>query len=226
MVLGICVQVFESLIGDEVRMSAEEIEVTLIKGHDENAAATATSTCEFDSTPSAPFHRLHDRQAANGGGEEGNNGHMCRSWSWMASACGLHQHWLLLCYWIAGWHTVGIFTYINVLAFLVPAGIVACFFPLSDASSFVVLYIVTSVYFSGVMVRLMLVLAPAACILSGIALSESFAAFTRSIKFQLFGASESSRIDECPANFVQLLKVGEGSPNEEVKECTKDESQS
>ncbi|KAG6385714.1 hypothetical protein SASPL_154592 [Salvia splendens] len=63
---------------------------------------------------------------------------------------------------------------INVLAFLVPAGIIACFFPLSDASSFAVLYIVTSVYFSGVMVRLMLVLAPAACIMSGIALSEAF----------------------------------------------------
>ncbi|XP_020099020.1 dolichyl-diphosphooligosaccharide--protein glycosyltransferase subunit STT3A isoform X1 [Ananas comosus] len=74
---------------------------------------------------------------------------------------------------------------INVLAFLVPAGIIACFLPLSDASSFVVLYLVTSVYFSGVMVRLMLVLAPAACITSGIALSEAFDVFTRSIKFQL-----------------------------------------
>ncbi|KAF8400873.1 hypothetical protein HHK36_014176 [Tetracentron sinense] len=78
---------------------------------------------------------------------------------------------------------------INVLAFLVPAGIIACFLPLSDASSFVVLYIVTSVYFSGVMVRLMLVFAPAACILSGIALSEAFDVFTRSIKFQLPGVS-------------------------------------
>ncbi|XP_077209911.1 staurosporin and temperature sensitive 3-like A [Tasmannia lanceolata] len=76
---------------------------------------------------------------------------------------------------------------INVLAFLVPAGIIACFLPLSDASSFVVLYIVTSVYFSGVMVRLMLVLAPAACIMSGIALSEAFNVFTRSVKFQLSG---------------------------------------
>ncbi|CAL9774865.1 unnamed protein product [Musa acuminata subsp. burmannicoides] len=74
---------------------------------------------------------------------------------------------------------------INVLAFLVPAGIVACFLPLSDASSFMVLYITTSVYFSGVMVRLMLVLAPAACIMSGIALSEAFDVFTRSIKLQL-----------------------------------------
>ncbi|CAD6333178.1 unnamed protein product [Miscanthus lutarioriparius] len=63
---------------------------------------------------------------------------------------------------------------INVLAFLIPAGIISCFLPLSDASSFMVLYLVTAVYFSGVMVRLMLVLAPAACILSGIALSEVF----------------------------------------------------
>ncbi|CAO2178296.1 unnamed protein product [Urochloa humidicola] len=73
---------------------------------------------------------------------------------------------------------------INVLAFLVPAGIISCFLPLSDASSFLVLYLVTSVYFSGVMVRLMLVLAPAACILSGIALSEAFGVLTRSMKFQ------------------------------------------
>ncbi|XP_065002382.1 dolichyl-diphosphooligosaccharide--protein glycosyltransferase subunit STT3A-like isoform X1 [Musa acuminata AAA Group] len=48
-----------------------------------------------------------------------------------------------------------------------------------------VLHIATSVYFSGVMVRLMLVLASAACIMSGIALSEAFDVFTRSIKLQL-----------------------------------------
>ncbi|XP_042482655.1 dolichyl-diphosphooligosaccharide--protein glycosyltransferase subunit STT3A [Macadamia integrifolia] len=82
---------------------------------------------------------------------------------------------------------------INVLAFLVPAGIIACFLPLSDASSFMVLYIVTSVYFSGVMVRLMLVLAPAACMMSGIALSEAFDVLTRSIKFQLPGESGNSQ---------------------------------
>ncbi|KVH93889.1 Oligosaccharyl transferase, STT3 subunit [Cynara cardunculus var. scolymus] len=80
---------------------------------------------------------------------------------------------------------------INVLAFLVPAGIIACFSPLSDASAFVILYLVMSVYFSGVMVRLMLVLAPAACIMSGIALSEAFDVFTRSIKFYISSLSES-----------------------------------
>jgi hypothetical protein len=101
----------------------------------------------------------------------------------------------------------------------------ACFSPLSDASSFVILYIVTSVYFSGVMVwnywdcsystynifnfnffywipslikyqvRLMLVLAPAACILSGIALSQAFDVLTRSIKLQLPSLLVDSPVD-------------------------------
>lgn len=45
------------------------------------------------------------------------------------------------------------------------------------------------------MVRLMLVLAPAACIMSGIALSQAFAVFTRSIKFPSPAASETSQIN-------------------------------
>ncbi|KAF9662569.1 hypothetical protein SADUNF_Sadunf18G0067900 [Salix dunnii] len=98
---------------------------------------------------------------------------------------------------------------INVLAFLVPAGIIACFLPLSDASSFVVLYIVTSVYFSGVMVRLMLVLAPAACIMSGIALSEAFNVLTRSVKFQLPGSSGISQV----LLILSMIKSGDTSMN-------------
>jgi dolichyl-diphosphooligosaccharide--protein glycosyltransferase len=80
---------------------------------------------------------------------------------------------------------------INILAFLAPAGIIACFLPLSDSSTFMVLYMVTSVYFSGVMVRLMLVLAPAACIMAGIALSAAFDTLTGSIKFQPISPSPS-----------------------------------
>ncbi|KAJ6830344.1 dolichyl-diphosphooligosaccharide--protein glycosyltransferase subunit STT3A [Iris pallida] len=111
---------------------------------------------------------------------------------------------------------------INVLAFLVPAGIIACFLPLSDASSFVILYIVTSVYFSGVMVRLMLVLAPAACILSGIALSEAFDVFTRSIKLQLpalFENSDSGAGDvnaENSAAEVKGVKLAASDKSEDV----------
>ncbi|KAL8189023.1 hypothetical protein R6Q57_029284 [Mikania cordata] len=107
---------------------------------------------------------------------------------------------------------------LNVLAFLVPAGIIACFAPLSDASSFVILYLVMSVYFSGVMVRLMLVLAPAACIMSGIALSEAFDVLTISIKFYISNLSESLQIDagdSVPANNV--------SPKNEVLKNEKKE---
>ncbi|KAK1417357.1 hypothetical protein QVD17_26484 [Tagetes erecta] len=107
---------------------------------------------------------------------------------------------------------------LNVLAFLVPAGIIACFAPLSDASSFVILYLVMSVYFSGVMVRLMLVLAPAACIMSGIALSEAFDVFTRSIKFYISNLSESLQVDagdSLPGNNV--------SPQNEVLKNEKKE---
>ena len=44
-------------------------------------------------------------------------------------------------------------------------------------------------------VRLMLVLAPAACIMSGIALSEAFEVFTRSIKFYISNLSEFLETD-------------------------------
>ncbi|XP_074268981.1 dolichyl-diphosphooligosaccharide--protein glycosyltransferase subunit STT3A-like isoform X2 [Silene latifolia] len=107
---------------------------------------------------------------------------------------------------------------INVLAFLVPAGIIACFSPLSDASSFVIMYIVTSVYFSGVMVRLMLVFAPAACILSGIALSEAFDVLTRSVKFQLpaiLDTSENVAGDTTSGSALLQTDVVKTSKNED-----------
>ncbi|XP_052198939.1 dolichyl-diphosphooligosaccharide--protein glycosyltransferase subunit STT3A [Diospyros lotus] len=108
---------------------------------------------------------------------------------------------------------------INVLAFLVPAGVIACFLPLSDASSFVVLYLATSVYFSGVMVRLMLVLAPAACITSGIALSEAFDVFTRSIKFQLPGLSGNSQTDA-----GETSSASTETQSDEIKKTEKNEN--
>ncbi|KAI8022624.1 Dolichyl-diphosphooligosaccharide--protein glycosyltransferase subunit STT3A [Camellia lanceoleosa] len=110
---------------------------------------------------------------------------------------------------------------INVLAFLVPAAIIACFLPLSDASSFVVLYIATSVYFSGVMVRLMLVLAPAACITSGIALSAAFDVLTHSIRFQLPGLSENSQIDKNEDLAKQPLKKSDKNEDSSKEQPSK-----
>lgn len=81
------------------------------------------------------------------------------------------------------------FTDIHMMVMLMPIGFVLCFRPLTDATLFLVLYGVTAVYFSGVMVRLMLVLAPAACCLSAIAASEMFSRLSASVIANLRGSS-------------------------------------
>ncbi|KAL1140305.1 hypothetical protein AAG570_000237 [Ranatra chinensis] len=70
---------------------------------------------------------------------------------------------------------------LQILVFLFPAGLYFCFSSLSDANIFLVLYGVTSIYFAGVMVRLMLVLAPVMCILSGIAVSAMLNIYMKQI---------------------------------------------
>ena len=47
------------------------------------------------------------------------------------------------------------FTDLHIAAMLMPAGLVACFRPLSDLTLFLILYGLTAVYFSGVMVGLL-----------------------------------------------------------------------
>ncbi|KAJ3633931.1 hypothetical protein MTP99_010848 [Tenebrio molitor] len=68
---------------------------------------------------------------------------------------------------------------LQILVFLFPAGLYFCFSQLTDANIFMILYGVTSIYFAGVMVRLMLVLAPVMCILSGIAVSHLLTKFMK-----------------------------------------------
>lgn len=63
---------------------------------------------------------------------------------------------------------------LHILTFLFPAGLFFLFKRPTDQGVFLILYGITSVYFSGVMVRLMLVLSPAACVLSSIAVTETF----------------------------------------------------
>jgi dolichyl-diphosphooligosaccharide--protein glycosyltransferase len=77
-------------------------------------------------------------------------------------------------------------TDLHAAALLAPLGLVICFRDLTDGALFLVLYGVTSVYFSGVMVRLMLVLAPAACCLSGVAASSMLGGFASALR-QRFG---------------------------------------
>jgi dolichyl-diphosphooligosaccharide--protein glycosyltransferase len=63
------------------------------------------------------------------------------------------------------------------LVFTFPVGLYYCFSSLNDANIFVIIYALTSVYFSGVMVRLMLTLSPVMCVLGGIALSSFMSNF-------------------------------------------------
>jgi len=67
---------------------------------------------------------------------------------------------------------------LHVLTILFPSGVYCCFQavkekqPQADGAMFVVLYGITAVYFAGVMVRLILVLAPVACLLGAISVSN------------------------------------------------------
>lgn len=97
------------------------------------------------------------------------------------------------------------------MVMLMPIGFVLCFRPLSDASLFLVLYGATAVYFSGVMVRLMLVLAPAACCLAAIAASELLKRFSAGIvagaRSRLSPAAISDSAVTSPKCVCPLLRV-------------------
>lgn len=61
---------------------------------------------------------------------------------------------------------------LHVLVILAPAGLLALYSNLSDGSIFLIIYGTVAWYFAGVMVRLMLTLAPIACILGAIGASK------------------------------------------------------
>jgi len=75
---------------------------------------------------------------------------------------------------------------LQVLTILFPAGLYYCFTRLTDHNIFIILYGVTSVYFAGVMVRLMLVLAPVMCIMGGIAVSASLTTYLKYLDLNSF----------------------------------------
>ena len=68
---------------------------------------------------------------------------------------------------------------LQILVFLFPGGLYFCFEKLTDANIFIILYGITSIYFAGVMVRLMLVLAPVMCIVSAIGVSSLLTSFSK-----------------------------------------------
>mmetsp|Transcript_30796 Transcript_30796/g.30445 ORF Transcript_30796/g.30445 Transcript_30796/m.30445 type:complete len:116 (+) Transcript_30796:2-349(+) len=69
----------------------------------------------------------------------------------------------------------------HVLTVFAPLGLYYCLVEYTEARLFIALYGVLAVYFASVMVRLLLVLAPALCVLSGIGVSETLQIFVRHV---------------------------------------------
>lgn len=70
----------------------------------------------------------------------------------------------------------------HLLLILFPAGLYFCFRRLNDGIIFIICYGLTSLYFAGVMVRLILVATPAVCVISAIAVSAMLKSFSRLLR--------------------------------------------
>lgn len=71
---------------------------------------------------------------------------------------------------------------LHITVYLMPIGLYFCFKKLTDGNMFLVTYGAFAVYFSGIMVRIMLVLAPAASMLSAIGISQTLKFAMRSLQ--------------------------------------------
>jgi dolichyl-diphosphooligosaccharide---protein glycosyltransferase len=108
---------------------------------------------------------------------------------------------------------------LHLTAYLMPIGLYYCFINLTDANLFLVVYGVFSAYFSGVMVRLMLVLAPAAAMLSAIGVSASLRLYMRSLKVR---PGKPSAVDEIIASAVDKSSapLPDGLGSQEISDST------
>ncbi|KXZ53944.1 hypothetical protein GPECTOR_6g862 [Gonium pectorale] len=71
---------------------------------------------------------------------------------------------------------------LHLLVFAAPAGLYFCFKKPTDGCIFLITFALTSIYFSGIMVRLMLVAAPAFVLLSAIAISSTLQSAARELR--------------------------------------------
>lgn len=98
---------------------------------------------------------------------------------------------------------------LQMLVFMFPVGLYYCFAKLTDANIFIIIYGVTSVYFAGVMVRLMLVLAPVACVLAGIGISSVLNTYMKNV--------EIVSSQQQPISKNQSKKSKQGDPSYPIK---------
>merc|ERR1711936_1065043 len=103
---------------------------------------------------------------------------------------------------------------LQLLMFLFPVGLYYCFIKPTDANIFIIMYGVTSIYFAGVMVRLMLVLAPVMCVLGGIGMSAVLTTYMKNLDNPLAKEKKNKKIEsnyplknEIASSMVVLMTV-------------------
>ena len=84
---------------------------------------------------------------------------------------------------------------LHVLVPLAPVGLLFMFNNITDGGIFIILYGTLAWYFAGVMVRLMLTLAPIACILAAIGLSAILTRFSAIIKVSATAAAQEKKAE-------------------------------
>jgi dolichyl-diphosphooligosaccharide--protein glycosyltransferase len=102
---------------------------------------------------------------------------------------------------------------LNALVFFMPVGIFYCFAKLTDASLFLTLYVVFAGYFASIMVRLVLVLAPAACMMGAIGISETLRKYLEIIALHTsggFAAADAAREAGGEAGEGERERAGDG----------------
>ncbi|XP_063724781.1 dolichyl-diphosphooligosaccharide--protein glycosyltransferase subunit STT3A-like [Symsagittifera roscoffensis] len=82
---------------------------------------------------------------------------------------------------------------LHLLVIMFPVGMYYCFNKLTEQNIFVIMYGITSIYFAGVMVRLMLVLAPIMCVVGGIGISSILTLYMRNYIEQANKQSSTSK---------------------------------
>jgi dolichyl-diphosphooligosaccharide--protein glycosyltransferase len=98
---------------------------------------------------------------------------------------------------------------LHILVPLAPVGLFVCFSNITDGGIFIILYGTLAWYFAGVMVRLMLTLAPIACVLAAIGLSSIMTRFSAIIKeHKMFKTVPNPKTSHTLSPSLALLVLG------------------
>lgn len=109
---------------------------------------------------------------------------------------------------------------LHLLVIAAPAGLYYCFKKLTDENIFLLVFALTSIYFSGVMVRLMLVAAPAFVLLSAIAISQLLISYCRDLRIAPQEKSATTATTTITSSKKKLAKKGTSEPMPAEKEIS------